>query len=167
MKIILMMAQTLDGKIAKNENHKADWTSHEDKKFFIELTKKAGVIIMGNSTYKTIGFPLKNRLNCILTRNIKDKKNIEGELEYFEDLDKLLNTLENRGYKEAILCGGAQINSLFIKNNLISEIYITIEPKIFGNGINLFSDIDLDIDLELIESIKMNNSFILKYKIKK
>lgn len=161
------MAQTLDGKIAKNENHKADWTSSEDKKEFIKLTKKAGVIIMGNSTYKTIGFPLKNRLNCILTRNIKDKKDIKGKLEYFEDLDELLKSLESRGYKEAILCGGAQINSLFIKNNLISEIYITIEPKIFGSGINLFSDTDLDVDLELIESKKMNNSCILKYKVKK
>jgi dihydrofolate reductase len=122
---------------------------------------------MGNSTYKTLGFPLKNRLNCILTRNKKDKKDIKGELEYFEDINELLKSLEDRKYKEAILCGGSKINSLFIKNNLISEIYITIEPKIFGNGINLFSDIDLDIDLELIESIKMNNSYILKYKVKK
>ncbi len=161
------MAQTLDGKIGKDESHKADWTSSEDKKIFIEITKKAGVIIMGNSTYKTIGFPLKNRLNCILTRNTKDKKNIEGELEYFENFNELLKNLENRGYKEAILCGGSKINSLFIKNNLISEIYITIEPKIFGNGISLFSDIDLDINLELIESINMNNSCILKYKVKK
>jgi dihydrofolate reductase len=167
MKIILMMAQTLDGKIGKNKSHKTNWTSSEDKKEFIKLTKKAGVIIMGNSTYKTLGFPLKNRLNCILTRNKKDKKDIKGELEYFEDINELLKSLEDRKYKEAILCGGSKINSLFIKNNLISEIYITIEPKIFGNGINLFSDIDLDIDLELIESIKMNNSYILKYKVKK
>lgn len=162
-----MMAQTLDGKIAKNKSHKANWTSSEDKKEFIKLTKEAGVIIMGNSTYKTIGAPLKNRLNCILTRNTKDKENIKGELEYFEDIKELLKSLENRGYKEAILCGGAEINSLFIKNNLISEIYITIEPKIFGNGINLFSETDLDIDLELIEIKKMNNSCILKYKVKK
>ena len=161
------MAQTLDGKIGKNEFHKTNWTSSEDKKEFIKLTKQAGVIIMGNSTYKTLAGPLKNRLNCILTRNKKNKKNIKGELEYFEDINELLKSLEDRKYKEAILCGGSQINSLFIKNNLISEIYITIEPKIFGNGINLFSDIDLDIDLELIESKKMNNSCILKYKVKK
>lgn len=160
------MAQTLDGKIAKNEIHKADWTSSEDKKIFVELTKKAGVIIMGNTTYKTIGFPLKNRLNCILTKNIKDKENIKGELEYFENIDELLKNLESRGYKEVILCGGSKINSLFIENNLISEIYITIEPKIFGNGVSLFSDIDLDVDLELIDVIRINNSCVLKYKVK-
>jgi dihydrofolate reductase len=54
MKIILMAAITLDGKIARNEAHFVDWSSREDKKLFFATSKRAGVIILGNNTYKTL-----------------------------------------------------------------------------------------------------------------
>jgi len=47
---------------------------------------------------------------------------------------------------------------------LIDEIILTIEPKIFGSGLGLFSK-DLDVNLELIEVKKINdNSIMVKYK---
>ena len=39
MKIILMMAITLDGKIGKTSDHLANWTSREDKKQFVDIMK--------------------------------------------------------------------------------------------------------------------------------
>lgn len=60
-KVILLMAITLDGKIAKHTNQLAAWTSRADKKIFVSETKKAGVIIMGRTTYDTIGRPLPGR----------------------------------------------------------------------------------------------------------
>ena len=53
MKIILMAAVTLDGKIARNEAHFVDWSSHEDKKLFYATSKRARVLILGNNTFKT------------------------------------------------------------------------------------------------------------------
>ena len=46
MKVILLMAMTLDGKIAKNDHHFPDWTGSADKKLFVEITKKAGEIFL-------------------------------------------------------------------------------------------------------------------------
>ena len=55
MKVVLLMATTVDGIIAKDVDEFIDWTGKEDKKYFVKITKEAGVVIMGSTTYKTIG----------------------------------------------------------------------------------------------------------------
>ena len=68
MKLILMMAMTVDGVIAKNKKQNADWTTKADKRVFIEETKKHGVIIMGDTTFEAMGKkPLPGRLSLILS----------------------------------------------------------------------------------------------------
>ncbi|PJA88044.1 MAG: hypothetical protein CO140_01000, partial [Candidatus Moranbacteria bacterium CG_4_9_14_3_um_filter_40_7] len=67
MKIIMIMAMTLDGKIAKSSDHFPDWTSKEDKKYFAKVSKEAGVVIMGDKTFFTFPAPLKDRLNVVFT----------------------------------------------------------------------------------------------------
>ncbi|MBF0204054.1 MAG: dihydrofolate reductase, partial [Desulfamplus sp.] len=69
MKVILVMAMTLDGKIARHSMEPVDWTGKADKKKFVEITKKAGAVIMGSTTFDTIGKRLPNRKNIVMTRN--------------------------------------------------------------------------------------------------
>jgi len=164
MKIILMMAMTADGKIARSSDHFPDWTSKEDKKYFFETTKRHGVVIMGESTFKTFPKPLPDRLNVVfaLEKNppeTKDVKWVSGEPE------KVLAELEKMGYESAILGGGANLNAQFLKKKLVDEIWLTIEPKIFGNGLGIFSG-DFDEDLKLLNIEKINeNSVVVKYKV--
>jgi len=169
MKTTLLMAITADGKIAKNTSHLANWTSGADKKMFVEKTKSAGVIIMGLTTYQTIGKPLPGRLNIVLTPEPEKETPIPGSLEYTSQApEEILKNLKTRGYKEAIIGGGATINGLFLKNNLIDEIWLTVEPKIFGEGLNLFRGVDMDLNLELIDVIKLDVNVVqLKYKVVK
>ncbi|HKK54251.1 MAG TPA: dihydrofolate reductase family protein, partial [Patescibacteria group bacterium] len=62
-------------------------------------------------------------------------------------------------------CGGANLNSLFLKNKLIDEMIITIEPKIFGAGLDLFSsEFDANLELKSVEKIN-NNAINIKYKV--
>lgn len=42
MHVILMVAITVDGKIARSADHYPDWTGKADKRFYVEVTKKAG-----------------------------------------------------------------------------------------------------------------------------
>ena len=167
MKVILMMAITADGKIAKYSDHPATWTSKADKKIFIEETKKAGVIIMGKTTYDTIGRPLPGRLNMVLDLDPDLSKNIPGKLEFTKTQPKeLIKQLEKRGFKTVILGGGATINGLFLKENLIDQIWLTIEPKIFGEGLNLFKGVETDLDLKLIEITKIDKDVVqVRYQI--
>jgi len=167
MKTVLLMAMTADGKIAKTTNQLADWTSKADKKIFVAETKKAGAIIMGETTYDTIGRPLPGRLNVVLTLEPEKRQNIPGSLEFFKATPKeIIGELEKRGFSAVILGGGATINGLFLKENLIDEIWLTIEPKIFGEGLSLFKNADVDLSLELISVEKIDiNVLQVRYKV--
>lgn len=162
------MAITLDGKIAKHTTQLADWTSKADKKIFVAETKKAGVIIMGKTTYDTIGKPLPGRLNVVMELNPDSSKNIKDSLEFTASQPKeLVKELSARGYNNIILGGGSTINGLFLKENLIDEIWLTIEPKIFGEGLALFKNADVDLDLELIKVENLDDNVIhVRYKVK-
>ncbi|HMB26004.1 MAG TPA: dihydrofolate reductase family protein [Patescibacteria group bacterium] len=168
MKVILMMVMTADGFIAKSsKQNSTDWSSEADKKIFIEQTKKAGAIIMGLSTYKTIGRPLPGRLNLIMTHHPKKEKTIPGQLEYTKlQPTEILKYLRKQGFDQVILGGGTSINSLFLQENLIDEIRLTVEPLIFGGGLTLFKNLDLNKKLELLEINKLDKNVInLRYKV--
>jgi len=166
MKIILVMAQTLDGKIAKTSSHFPDWTSREDKKFFQRVSKEAGVVIMGDKTFATFPSPLKERLNVVFTMQ-ENPKEIQGVKWVKGEPEDVLKELEEMGYESAILGGGAFINGMFLEHKLVDEIMVTIEPKIFGDGLALFKG-DFDVNLKLKEIEKINDdSVVLKYEVLK
>ena len=159
-----MMAISLDGKIAKNSQHFTNWSSKEDKKMFSQVSNDCGVILMGENTFNTFPSPLEGRLNLVFSEkdNLEDEENVcfvKG------DPKLILEKLKKDGYKKALLGGGSFLNSLFLEKKLIDEIMITIEPKVFGQGLSLFNK-DFDINLELIELKKLNkNSIFLHYKV--
>jgi dihydrofolate reductase len=167
MRVTLVMALTLDGKIGKSPDHFPDWTGKEDKKIFAEITKKAGVVIMGSKTFDTFGTPLPNRKNIILTRD-KDRESKWDNLVYTDKKpNEVLDDLEKQGYSNVILAGGALVNSLFAEERLIDEIIVTISPKIFGYGLSLFSEeISMELELKKVERVD-DNLVCLKYKVMK
>lgn len=169
VKIILMAAVTLDGKIARNERHFVDWSSREDKKLFSATSKRAGVVILGNNTYKTFPSPLPGRLHVVLTTTLEGKTNEPGVVEYTNSTPQdIVANLEARGYTEAVLTGGAQINALFLKHGLVSEIWLTIEPIIFGVGIDLFRGADFELGAKLAHFERLNEggTVHLRYQLK-
>jgi dihydrofolate reductase len=167
MKVTLLMALTLDGKIGKSPDHFPDWTGKEDKKFFVKTTRKAGVVMMGRKTFDTLGTPLPDRKNIILTRD-KNRKSAWENLVYTHKKPKeILDDLAKDGFSNVILAGGASVNSLFAEKKLIDEIIVTISPIIFGYGISLFSE-EISMDLELKEMQRLGPNLVgLKYKVLK
>ncbi len=162
--VTMMMAITADGKIAKNSTQFANWTSREDKKLFVEISKKHGVIIMGENTFKTFPKPLPDRLNVVFSHQEHLTK-IEGVKWVKGEPQKVLEEIAELGYQSALLGGGTGLNSLFLKNKLINEIILTVEPKIFGSGLSLFNE-DFEADLKLLAVEKLNeNTVMLKYQV--
>jgi dihydrofolate reductase len=165
MKVILMMAVTADGMIARDHAHFPDWTCQADKQTFKKMTQKAGVVIFGSRTYDTIGSPLPGRLNVVLTRHPERYQPAKNLMFCSDSPEKLLDELAMQGYEEAILAGGAVINTLFIKPALVDEILLTISPKLFGQGIPLFSE-SIDLDLRLISTQQLEaDTMILRYSV--
>ena len=165
MQLTLLMAVTLDGKIAKSQDHFPDWTGKEDKRFFAKTSRQAGVVIMGSKTFDTIGTPLPERLNIVLTRNPRRRSQWPNLIFTRQTPTELIADLTRQGYSHAILAGGASINFLFAKAQLIDEIMVTISPKIFGQGLSLFSDA-VSLDLDLIDIQKLGTDrVLLHYKV--
>lgn len=161
MTFFLIAAVSADGYIAKNENHPAFWTSKEDKNRFIELTKRAGVVVMGSNTYRTLPRPLKERVNIVYSRSAK----FYGAEVTQKSPAELLAELEKRGFKEAAICGGSKIYTMFMQAKVVDSIYLTIEPIIFGKGIRLFDEEMLcHLKLESIEKAE-NGAILLEYKV--
>ncbi len=157
----IIAAISADGFIARDAHHPAFWTSREDKKRFVELTKRAGVVVMGSTTYKTLPRPLAERVNIVYTRS----KQFEGAETTQEDPNALIERLSAAGYKEVAICGGAEIYNLFLKAKAIRKIYLTIEPIIFGKGITLFKD-DVNYRLELVNLSKTETGTVmLEYNV--
>jgi dihydrofolate reductase len=166
MNTFIISALTTDGYIAKNATHPALWTSKADKKRFVEITKRAGVVVMGLNTFNTLGGkPLKDRLNIIYSPTpLPPMENVETTTLAPEEL---LKSLEARGIKEVAICGGSTIYSMFMKTGLVNKLYLTVEPVIFGDGMRLFKD-DMDFKLKLIKSeITEEGTLMLDYDVLK
>ena len=140
------------------------WTSGADKQFFIDRTKEARVVIMGSKTFATIGKPLKDRLVVVYSSQSKkyDQPGIETTA---LPPRELLISLEKRGYTEVAICGGSSIYSLFLASGLVTTLYLTIEPRLFGTGIPLFTE-TINLPLTLVSSSPIgHNALLLKYTI--
>lgn len=170
MKIIMLMATSADGIIGEDEKQSStDWTSSVDKKFFVSETKKHGVVIFGNTTFKTIGRPLPGRLNIILTSSPEKYKDLEqaGLLEFKKGSpQEIVKELESKGFESAILGGGANTNTKFLQDQMVDEIIINVHPVIVGSGLKIVEGASLNTKLELLESNDLGQGVIqLRYKV--
>lgn len=171
MKVILYMAITANGMIAK-ENDDVKFVSKNSWKTFDEISKKAGNLIIGRRTYEISladgTFPYKNRLNVIMTN--QSIKNRWSDKVIFMDKSpkEVLRFLERMGFKTAFVGGGGTVNASFMKENLIDEIYLDVEPIVLGKGIKLFADKKFETKLKLIGTKKLSkNEIQLHYSVEK
>ncbi len=122
MKISLIAAMS-ENRVIGKEN-KLPWHISADLKRFKSLTS-GHPIIMGRKTYDSIGRPLPNRTNIVVTRD-KDLK-IEG-VTVVHSLDEAVQFAKIQpGGKEMFIIGGAQIFQEGIK--LAHKLYLTIIHK--------------------------------------
>ena len=161
-------AVTIDGKIAKDEKHLSDWTSPEDKDFLHEKLDESDVVIVGNNTYQTALEPLSKRNCMVVTRRVKTTKKISENcrLVNLENVD-IIDLINKNNYKIIDVLGGTQIYSWFLKNNLINDFYLTIEPVVFGSGRPLFeAGLTAELRCRFVSIRKLNKkgSLLLHYK---
>jgi dihydrofolate reductase len=172
MKVFIIASLTADGLLARDNNDFVmDWTSPEDVKHFVKLTKEAGVMVMGSRTFETIlqaGRKLPGRKIVVYSsRQNAYKPDIRPDPTEVtsEPPAKLVERLKKEGFPAVAICGGAQIYNLFMKAGVVTDIYLTIEPKIFGQGLRIFTDL-LDVDLHLVSCHKLNDDTLaLHYEV--
>ena len=178
MKVILINVSSLDGRFTKwNAKNIYEWSSKEDFQFFQKTKKANNLLVMGSGTFDDVKAveksglrPEKERLRIVLTKNPgKYKKfDVKGQLEFSKETPKeLIQRLGKLGYKQMLLVAGGKVANSFFKENLINELWLTVEPKIFGSGKSLAQGKDLDVNLKLLSSDKLNKqgTLLLKYNV--
>lgn len=165
-KTIAIVAATVDGKIARNDHELVRWTSPEDKEFFRSETKRIGAMILGKRTFDTFPSPLPGRLHVVMTRRLDGLSNTNPLVRFTDQTPaQILESLGSEGTQEVVIAGGSTIYTLFLKKKLLDELVITIEPKIFGAGVSLFSE-SCEHTLVLQSQRMLNaNSILLHYSI--
>ena len=168
MKVILYMAISLNGMIAKSDDD-TSWISKEEWDSYSLAVRTAGNLIVGHRTYG------------ILTKQpefseFKDIKLVVVAQKDFETLSpnhlvahspkealKFLDTFE-----KVVVAGGGMLNASLVEENLVDEIYIDIEPIILGKGIPLFRDKNFECKLKLLGQKKITeNEIQLHYEVVK
>lgn len=107
-----------------NEIGKANallWNLPLDMKHFKETTT-GHTVIMGQNTFLSIGRPLLNRRNIVITLDESFYANGVEIVHSIDELEKLLNETMSES-EEAFIIGGGMIYKLFI--NKADKLYIT------------------------------------------
>jgi len=172
MKTILVFVSSLDGKVTKwgNSDIKS-WSSKSDQEYFKNKWNETRLIVMGSNTYNADPIkPSSNHLFVVMTRHPSDYKGNEtsGKLEFTnESPGKLFARFEKEGRDQMLIVGGAHIATSFLKEQLIDELWLTIEPNIFGTGGSFVIEEKLNINLQLIscERVNKQGTLIAKYSV--
>ena len=187
-KLKLQMQISLDGYVA-GPNGELDWMTFSlDEKAsnrLNELTDSSDTILLGRKM--TDGFvnywtsvaenPENERYvfarkmvdipKVVFSKTIKESNWINTTLangELVEEVEKL----KNRDGKDILVYGGANFVSNLIKNNLIDEYYLFVNPVAIGKGMRIFGDSESRLNLELIKSDSFANGKVeIYYKPKK
>ena len=167
MKVILYMATTANGYIAKLSHDTpwsdAEFTSYSDK------VKEVGNLIIGKTTYdlmleENAFADLDEPFVAALTSS--NQSPAREKTAFVKNFKDALKVLEKQGFQTALVGGGGQADSSALESGLIEEIFIDVEPLIFGRGISLFTPSNFDLKLKLIDTKKVGESGIqLHYQV--
>ena len=124
MKISLIVAMASNRVIGKDNT--MPWHLPEDLKYFKRITLKKPVI-MGRNTFESIGKPLPQRTNIIVTRNPDYKVPgcivVNGLDQALQMVADLFETIGKAPDNEVMIIGGAQIYAQSIA--LADRLYLT------------------------------------------
>ena len=172
-KVILFIAQSLDGYIAKNDGN-IDFLENPQRDESIDheydrLMENIDTIVMGRRTYDQIvnelmpdHYPYAKQQSYILTSHPE----VDQHNRYFRDesLVDLITKLKGESGKDIWIVGGNSLIAPLVNANLIDSYIIAVLPTILGDGIPLFDEQIMERKLELQSAQQINDIAYLKYK---
>lgn len=105
---------------ALGKNNELIYKISEDLQRFKKITS-GHIVIMGRKTFESIGKPLPNRINIVITRN---SAFYEDNVVVAHSLDEALRLAELKGENEAFVIGGGQIYEEAIDK--ADKLYLTV-----------------------------------------
>lgn len=133
MKLSIIVATSLNNVIGVD--NQLPWHLPADLKYFKQLTN-GHAIVMGRKTFESIGRPLPNRINIVITRSksfevegVIVQHSIDDALQYCQNMD------------EVFIIGGDTIYKQMMP--MVQKIHLTKVHTVIENGDAFFPELDL------------------------
>jgi len=183
-KLILQVQMSVDGFVA-GPNGELDWMtwnwSDDIKNYVTELHDTVDTILLGRKM--TDGFvkhwqsvepgieeyPFAKKMvdypKVVFTKTL-NKSEWKNTTLAKGNLSEEVNSLKNQSGKDIIVYGGAGFVSSLIKENLIDEYYLFINPTVIGKGMEIFNKVEDKMKLKLVNSFAFKCGIVVnKYEI--
>lgn len=173
--VSLVVVTSVDGKTTRGDNVSESswaWASGDDRQFFSSLRDDYDVIILGRATYEVqkpfldlssqlLRVVMTSRPEAFIDQTVKNRLEFtdEGQIE-------LLNRLKTEGHRKVLLVSGSSLNGPFLESGMVNDLYVTVEPRLFGSGKSL-ADKSLNLRLKLVNSepLGTKGTILLHYEI--
>lgn len=146
----------VDRKGAIGKDGKLPWHYSADMKFFRETTT-GHAVVMGRKTWLTLGKPLKNRLNIVLSRDATIEP--RESLIVLTDVDSVIS-FNNSITTDLFVIGGSQIFTAFlpyIEKWIITEVPLTL------SGADVFMPEGYLDGFKVVDEKSLGEGLVVKY----
>lgn len=191
-KLKLQVAMSIDGCIA-GPNNEMDWLFPDDDvmpnndimQYIHNIEESVDTILMGrkmvagfipywtdvankpNDPWNAFAKKMIEIPKIVFTKTLTKSNWINTEIEK-GDLKDEITKLKSQDGKDILVYGGVSFDSSLIKEKLIDEFYLLVNPLIMGNGKNIFKSLKEIQKLTLIESkVFDGGTVLLHYEVKK
>ncbi len=123
MKLIAIVAH--DKNLLIGDRGNLPWNLPEDLQNFKNCTS-GHAIVMGGTTFLSIGRPLPNRRNIVLSTTLKPQLGIE----IFSSIPSCLRAF-GKSDELVFVIGGSRVYGQFLEQNLLDEIWVSEVPGEF------------------------------------
>jgi dihydrofolate reductase len=186
-KLRLQVQISVDGCIA-GPNYEMDWLVWDDKylKYVNDITETVDTILLGRkmvdgfiSYWTEVANKPDDPMNAlaqkmieipkvVFTKTIDKSRWINTDIATGDLKDEITKLKSQEGGGDIIVYGDVSFDSSLIKEKLIDEFYLFVNPVAIGNGKTIFKDLKEIQLFTLIESIGFNSGIVLlHYQVKK
>jgi dihydrofolate reductase len=188
MHVVLLAAQSLDGRITRGGVAGDAFGSAADKAHFRAALRACDACVMGSATYEETKDRLRPDILPGLRRVVRTRtpdaraaEAVAGVLEFTAECPaEIVARLRADGRRRCALLGGGRTNAEFLRAGLVDEVCVTVESWIFGYGVPL-AGVDgagradgaaagwKDVRLELSDTriLAQGGPVLLSYAVKK
>lgn len=175
MRVVLIAVQSLDGFITRHDRPGAGFASAADQAHFRATLPEFDCAVMGRVTYETahagapaLAQPVRRRVVLTRTPGRHAASAVPGALEFTAaGPAEIVAQLRSDGCRACALLGGGQVHRLFLAAGLVDEVWLTVEPRLFGGGTPLLAG-PVDVALELRSHALLDvNTLLLKYAVRR
>jgi dihydrofolate reductase len=175
MHVTLATVASLDGRLTRGEDPNVHaWSSVEDWHHFVELRNNSQVLVMDREAYEQIKpEPEKDLLRVVMTHHpelYKDKF-VKGRLEFVHpDPSALIADLKRRRLSRVLIAGDTSITYDFLQDELVDDLYVTLEPILFGVGAPFMAgprELNVVILLKDVKQLNEHGTLLCHYSVLK